>query len=195
MTLAGRKVDAVRQTDNVIYSIREKVAYNINYYGRTETRDVNDAAFDQPIWQIWRVTTDAMGVETTQYANLGKYNATWDDRVSYFPAAPAPQPDPTIGISPSGLNVGGRISQVVLSAVAWTALPPVPLANRNAMAIQNISGTEIKINYDYTGPLPGGYEGVTIASTSERFYEITDNVVIYAKAQAGTPTIQVEEIA
>lgn len=196
MTKAGRKVDATKQTDNVIYQVRAHVAYNINYYGRTETRPNTDPATDQPIWQIWRVTSsNVTGIEVTQYANLGKYNAVWDDRTSYFPAEPAPEPDPNINVTPTGLNVGGRISLVTLSAVAWTALPAAALAGRNAMGVQNTSAIEIKLNYDYTGPLPAGYEGVTVGAGEERLYDITDNVTLYAKAQAGAPVIQVEELA
>lgn len=93
---------------------------------------------------------------------------------------------------PAGLTVGGLISQTAINAVTWTALPVSALPNRNALSIQNISGTEIKINYDNTTV---GYVGVTIATGSERFYSITDSIIIYAKAAAGTPTIQTEELA
>ena len=51
-------------------------------------------------------------------------------------------------IKPSGLNIGGLITEVVLNSVTWTALPALPLASRNSIAIQNTSGIEIKINYD-----------------------------------------------
>jgi hypothetical protein len=97
--------------------------------------------------------------------------------------------------SPSGLKNGGKYSEVVLSAVAWTPLPATPLADRNAICIQNISPVDIKLNYDYTGPLPAGYTGVLVPSGAERFYDITDAIVIYAKAASGTPTIGVEEIS
>jgi hypothetical protein len=95
-------------------------------------------------------------------------------------------------IKPSGLNIGGRISQVALNTSTWTALPASPLANRNALAIQNISGIEIKIQYDNATV---GYSGLAIASNAERYYDITDSIVIYAKAASGTPSITVEEIA
>jgi len=95
-------------------------------------------------------------------------------------------------IRPSGLNVGGRISEVTLNSSTWTALPATPLVNRNALAIQNVSGIEIKINYDNATV---GYVGVVIADGSERAYDITDDIVIYAKSASGTPTVNVEEIA
>jgi hypothetical protein len=97
----------------------------------------------------------------------------------------------SVDATPAGLHIGGKITQVTLSAAAWTQLPPSHLALRNSLSIQNVSGTEIKINYDNTEP---GYVGVTVASGSERHY-LVGQIPIYAKAAAGTPTIQTEEIA
>lgn len=100
-----------------------------------------------------------------------------------------------VSATPGGLTVGGLITEVVLSSAAWTALPPTPLSGRNQISIQNISGIEIKVNYNSFGPLPAGYAGTTISSGSERHYLISDSIVIYAKAASGTPTIQIEELA
>ena len=98
----------------------------------------------------------------------------------------------TVDARPAGLTVGGLITQVPVNSTTWTALPPTALLNRNALSIQNISGTDIKINYNNATV---GYVGVTIASGSERFYSITDTIIIYAKSSSGTPTIQTEELA
>jgi hypothetical protein len=95
-------------------------------------------------------------------------------------------------MSPSGLRNGGRITLVALNAVTWTALPPTPLTDRNAMCIQNISGVEIRLQYDSATV---GYVGVVIASGSERFYDITDTIMVYAKSSAGAPVIVIEEIS
>lgn len=95
----------------------------------------------------------------------------------------------------SGLHVGGRISEVTLSSAAWTALPAVALVGRNAISIQNVSGVEIKINYNSFAALPAGYTGVVIPVGGERYYDITDTISIFAKAQAGSPIIIVEELA
>ena len=92
----------------------------------------------------------------------------------------------------SGLNIGGRITSVSLNNTTWTALPSTPLSNRNAMSIQNTSAEEIKINYDNSVV---GYVGVKISPDSERFYDVTENVIIYAKSSASSITIQVEELA
>lgn len=101
----------------------------------------------------------------------------------------------TITATPGGLTVGGLITEVTLSSAAWTALPPTALVGRNQMSIQNISGIEIKINYNSFSPLPGTYSGTTISSGSERHYLVQDSIIIYAKSASGTPTIQVEELA
>lgn len=95
-------------------------------------------------------------------------------------------------ITPQGLNIAGLLTEVTLNTATWTALPPTPLVNRNAISIQNQGGTEIKINYDNTVPT---YSGVKIIANGERYYEITDNIIIYAKSASGTPTILIEELS
>lgn len=98
----------------------------------------------------------------------------------------------TVDARPVGLTVGGLITEVALDSTSWTPLPATPLANRNALSIQNISGVDIKIQYDNT---VATYTGVEIKSGNERFYAITDSIIVYGKASAGTPTILIEELA
>lgn len=98
----------------------------------------------------------------------------------------------TLAVSPSGLSIAGEITIVTLSSGSWTALPVTPLTNRNAIGVQNQSGTEIKLNFD-SGE--AGYIGWTIKNNGEIFLDITDSVIIYAKAAAGTPSITVMEIS
>ncbi len=95
-------------------------------------------------------------------------------------------------VSISGLRVAGRVTEVTINSVTWTPLPAVAFANRNALGIQNISAVEIKLQYDNT---VGSYTGIVIPSGAERFYDITDEIVIYAKSQAGSPVIVIEEIS
>lgn len=95
-------------------------------------------------------------------------------------------------IRPSGLNVAGRITHVPINSSGWTALPATPLSGRNAISIQNQSAIEIKIEYDNT---VATYDGVKIIGGGERYYDITDNIVIYARSASGTPTITVEELS
>jgi len=92
----------------------------------------------------------------------------------------------------TGLNVGGRITEVEINDSTWTPLPEDALENRNAISIQNRSGIEIKLNYDDSVE---SYSGIIVDNGSERFYDITDTIPIYAKSQSGTVIINVEEIA
>lgn len=94
--------------------------------------------------------------------------------------------------SPTGLKNGGRVTEVVINAVTWTQLPAVALTMRNALAIQNYSGQEIKVNYSASVV---GYVGVIISDQNERFYDITDAIPIFAKSSSSTVTIIVEEIS
>lgn len=94
--------------------------------------------------------------------------------------------------SPTGLQVGGLITEVTINSSSWTALPAVALTNRNALSIQNKSGQQIKINYDNSTV---GYVGMVIEDGGERFYDIQDNIIIYAKSSTSSCTLNVEEIA
>ena len=91
-----------------------------------------------------------------------------------------------------GLQNGGRLTKVTLNAATWTPLPAVPLPNRNGLSIQNTSATQIVLDYVDTNP---AYEGVLMGSGAERFYSVKDTIIIYAKAQSGTPTIMIEELS
>jgi len=94
--------------------------------------------------------------------------------------------------SPSGLINGGLITEVTLNSSTWTALPATPLSDRNALAIQNYSGQDIKINYDNSAV---GYVGVLIKNESERNYDVKDTIIIYAKSSTSSCTVTVEEIS
>jgi len=94
--------------------------------------------------------------------------------------------------STSGLKTGGRITEVTVNSSTWTALPPTALVNRNALAVQNTSGIEIKVNYDNSEP---GYVGMVVADGVERFYDIKDTILIYGKSSGADATLNVEELA
>lgn len=95
-------------------------------------------------------------------------------------------------IRPAGLNIGGRVTEVTLNDTTWVALPSTPLAQRNALAIQNVSGVEMKVNYS-SGI--AGYEGIVIADGNERSYQISDTIIVYGKSALGSITVNVEELA
>lgn len=79
----------------------------------------------------------------------------------------------------SGLNVAGKVTKVTLSTSGWTALPATPLADRNAIAIQNSSAQDVYINYDNSLALTTNLH-IKIPPGAERQYDITDNILIYA---------------
>jgi hypothetical protein len=92
----------------------------------------------------------------------------------------------------SGLKNGGKITEVTLNDATWTPLPAAALANRNAIAIQNDSGQDIKINYDNAVV---GFIGVKIPNGGERQYDITDGIIQYGKCASGTCNIVIEELS
>lgn len=98
----------------------------------------------------------------------------------------------TGSVQVSGLTIAGLVSSVVINDVTWTAVPATPLANRNALCIFNTSVVEIKLNYS-SGV--AGYFGVPLAAGNQRFYDITDSIIMYAKSSSGSPTIIVEELS
>jgi hypothetical protein len=94
--------------------------------------------------------------------------------------------------SNSSLRVAGRISEIVIDNTSWTPLPATALANRKAINIQNLSGQEIKLNYNNG---IAGYVGIVVANGGERSYDMEDGIVIYAKSVSSTVNINVEEIS
>jgi len=99
--------------------------------------------------------------------------------------------------SPTGLNVGGKITQVTLNDSSWTPLPATALSNRNAISIQNLSGYEMKINYQEAFDGSYGYVGMVLPNGNERYYDIKDSILIYGRLATGSVSgvVNVEEIA
>lgn len=178
------------RTVETVRSVVDQVAYNVVYYGRTEQ---HGAADSDEVWQIWRVSGTGAN-RLTEFADDGKYRLKWSDRATYFGPEPAYEPTPATTFYPSGLTVAGKVTEVAIDDTNWQALPAIPLTNRNAMSIQNVSAVEIKLGYD---PLESGYVGVRVPVSGERMYDITDGIPIYAKAApgSGTVTIVVEELS
>lgn len=94
--------------------------------------------------------------------------------------------------SPTGLKFGGKMTPVALNNSTWTPLPPSPLFNRNAINIQNYSGSNIIVNFDNTIPI---YEGIQINDQNERNYDIKQTIQIFAKSEVSGAIIMVEEIS
>jgi hypothetical protein len=93
-------------------------------------------------------------------------------------------------VKTSGLEIAGKVTSVTVNN-SWQALPATALADRNAMSIQHQGGNDVYLGYTGAGPA----SGVLLIFGSERFYNITDSIVIYARTQNGTASIVVEELS
>ena len=92
-------------------------------------------------------------------------------------------------ISPAGLSNGGRISKVSINEASWTPVPAVPLANRNGLSLQNFeTGANLLLQYDATAD---STLGVNLVDNAERFYTITDAIIIYARTKPGGGTVDI----
>lgn len=94
--------------------------------------------------------------------------------------------------APSGLKNAGRVTVVQVNSSTWTALPLVPLTDRNAMSVQNESDIKVKINYSDS---VSGFEGMTIYGSGERYYDVKDTITLYGKCETGTVDLNVEELS
>lgn len=95
--------------------------------------------------------------------------------------------------SPSGLKTEGKITEVDLDDSSWTPIPATAQTKRNAIFLQNLSGSQIKLNFDNTEP---GYVGWTVNDLGEFFIDVTDGIIIYGKAESGaSPTITAMEVS
>lgn len=99
----------------------------------------------------------------------------------------------------SGLKTGGRITTILVGDVA-IALPSSPLANRNAIAIRNLSETDILyIGFDnliQANDNVGTSAGWKVEAGENLQFDITDAVVIYGIMETGiTAKIQIMELA
>jgi hypothetical protein len=149
-------------------------------------------------WQILRQHRQG-DLVVSNYALMGVFKARWSDRATYFLPALPDSTKPLDGgmtisgsVTQAGLNIGGRVTEVILNDTSWTALPPATLAKRNSIQVQNFSGVDIKINYiaDNTSDF-----GVVVRDSSERIYMITEGIILYGRSSQGTVSIIVEEIA
>ena len=199
MSISRTRIDNIVRTDPVTLIKRSCPQPNVEIIGIAIDTGVAD---DSPEWQIRRVYY-LLGVEVTEFANKGKYNQKWSERATIFtPVASEDngKADYDVNViggvtgefSPSGLKIGGLVTVVNINNTTWTELPATALANRNAVGVQNDSGQEVKINY---GSGVAGYVGMIVADGSERTYDITDSITLYAKSKTGPVSLNVEEIA
>ncbi len=98
---------------------------------------------------------------------------------------------PGSAVTPSGLGaftVAGQNKTVTLNSSTMTKLNDTAFAGK-AISIQNNTTIAIKVNFDSSVVT---FTGTTINPEGERFYNIEFD--IFAIAESGTPTIDVEEL-
>ena len=92
---------------------------------------------------------------------------------------------------PSGLSSFAKITSVLINSDEWTKLPIDQSINRHAINIQNNSNTEIRLQYD---PSANYENGIVMPKNTERYYQITNDIIIYARSSSGNVTLTVEEL-
>jgi hypothetical protein len=76
----------------------EDASPSVRYVGEVNPGNPTDTSRD--VWRIRRESTNpTSGATTVEYANGGHFNAVWDNRASYFGAAPT-GPGLTHGLEP-----------------------------------------------------------------------------------------------
>lgn len=192
MVAGSAHVEHLRRNDPILFIIEDRWTDTSSVYiGKTPLFTTSTS---EPLWQIERQTFDGSKI-VTEFANHAKWNCIWDNRAAYFGAPGGvtfPGETVTGVLYPSGLRVAGKVTKMLIGNSTWVELPTTPLANRNAISIQNQSTQEIKINYDIG---VATFEGMSIPPGGERFYDITDSISIYAKSASGNVDILVEEIS
>jgi hypothetical protein len=100
--------------------------------------------------------------------------------------------------SVSGLKTGGAITTILVDTTA-SPLPPLPLQDRNAIAIRNLSDTETLYigfnNLIEANDNLGTTAGWQVGPQENLQFDITDQVIIYGIAASGTIKTQIMELA
>lgn len=101
-------------------------------------------------------------------------------------------------VTPAGLRIAGRNTTMMVSTTA-IALPAIPLANRNAMSIVNLSMTEtLYIGFD-TSVTADSVVGVTSGweiGPNEGFnIDITETIPLYGIVASGSIMIKIMELS
>ena len=99
----------------------------------------------------------------------------------------------TISAVPSGLRTAVKITTMDITDAAADPLPAIPLVDRNSLSIHNKSATvtvyigNINVTADTVDGTTSGWE---LAPNSFLNFDITDDVILYAR----TPTGQIAKV-
>jgi hypothetical protein len=165
------------------------------YIGRTYQFDDPDPA--KPIWQIKRITYDT-NTFVSNFANYAKYDQIWDNRAGLDYGVggtdPIPEDEFILGdVTLIGLSTTGRVSKVSINNTGWTAIPAAALNDRQSIAVQNLTGGTVLLNWDNTKPIT---EGMVLANGNERYYTVGDSLTLYAvHTTAVSAILNTEELA
>lgn len=103
----------------------------------------------------------------------------------------------TGSIQPEGLNIAGRITTMEVMVMA-TPLPAVPLANRNAMSITNLSNEVLYIGFDASvtaDSVVGTTSGWEIGPNEGFNIDVQGSIPIYGIAATGPILVKIMELS
>ena len=97
--------------------------------------------------------------------------------------------------SVSGGHKAGKETQMTIDDTQWWPIPATAMVGRAGVGMQNeetVASKKFRVNFDNTAP----FVGTIVYAYGERFYQIDESVIIYAKAFPGeTILLNVEELA
>lgn len=117
----------------------------------------------------------------------------------YTPTNPFPV-DATVSVTPSVIDTSAQITKVEIDDTGWTLLErsastdPTglgPLAGRLTMAIENLSGVDVYLQYFDAGG--STTVKMTLTNGFRKELDFGPNIQIYARASSGTVDITYEE--
>ena len=86
----------------------------------------------------------------------------------------------------------GKTSKIIIDETQWWPLPAIAFTNRKSFSIQNLSGSDILLNFNNLAP---STEGITLSSGNERFYDIKATLYGRRKSGTGDVTLIIEELS
>lgn len=90
----------------------------------------------------------------------------------------------------SGLQNGGGVFVIPLTATGWTQVDLTQVANINACAIQNQGSVNILLAYSNTAPISSSM--VIYANGGERQYVIKNTITLYLRSSSGATNAHLE---
>jgi hypothetical protein len=132
------QVDIFRRTDFVGLVREDRSETGCVIIGQTHLHNALDS---QPVWQLRRLSYVAPGVLSTEYADHGKYNQVWDNRVAIFGPCP-PGAIEVPGYPPTTVPFHTAVGTIVTDGTEQTvATFLVPAGTNRSLTVGNITTT------------------------------------------------------